>query len=59
MNEVLTDPIAQATEEVTDVTENVESIDAPRATEFDVLEEAVPALTPETRQSLVALPNRS
>ena len=33
MNEVLTDPIAQATEEVTDVNENVESIDAPQATE--------------------------
>ncbi len=32
MNEVSTEPIAQATEEVTDVAENVESIDAPPVT---------------------------
>src|SRR5579883_1304709 len=34
MNEVSAEPIAQDTEEVTDVAENVESIDAPPVTEF-------------------------
>src|SRR5262249_48143709 len=44
MNEVSTEPIAQATEEVADVAENVESIDAPPVTEFvePVQDEATP-----------------
>jgi hypothetical protein len=44
MNEVPAEPIAQATEDVTDVTENVESNDAPPVTELEepVLYQASP-----------------
>ena len=34
MNDVSAEPIAQATEEITDVAENVESIDAPPVAEL-------------------------
>ena len=46
---VLNDLIAQVTKDVTDVTENVESIDAPQAAESLVMEEAAPGVADAIR----------